>query len=60
MFKIIIVGLNLLFFLGFSALPTVVSWWHIAFPLLPNSGLTLLAVGLHIACCGVFATNLDL
>ena len=52
-----IVGLNLLFFLGFSALPTAVSWWHIASLLLPNSGLNLLAVGLHIAYCGVFATN---
>ena len=58
--KIIIVGRNLPFFLGFSALPTAVSWWYIAFLLLPNSGLTLLAVGLHIAYCGVFATNLDL
>ena len=55
-----IVGLNLLFFLGFSALPTAVSWWQIAFLLLPNSGLSLLAVGLHIVYCGVFATNLDL
>ena len=55
--KIIIVGRNLPFFLGFSALPTAVSWWHIAFLLLPNSGLNLLAVGLHTACCGVFATN---
>ena len=55
--RIIIVGLNLLFFLGFSAHPTAVSWWHIAFLLLPNSGLNLLAVGLHTACCGVFATN---
>ena len=59
-FRIIIVGLNCPFFLGFLTPPTAVSWWHIAFLLLPNSGLNPLAVGLHIAYCGVFAMNLNL
>ena len=55
--KITIIGLNWPFFLGFSARPTAVSWRHIAFLLSPNSGLSLLAEGLHTVCCGVFATN---